>query len=310
MEPRRTLSQTHRIDMPSFPRRRIGHAVSLGNRRGVIPCDLRQTVVVGLFCLLGLLLSGIAQAAPTLPQFSASASPDHVRAGEPLSLELTVQWQGDHDAWTLYPPTLKLSSNVTQGGLQQFFETSGGVTRYHYQYSLIANTAGSLPLGEADLQVRASPGVANAPSDSQTLNIDLPTVEVLPGGSAGALGQALPVAALLLLSGGGWFLYRRRLSPTPVKSTPAPSPTPEVLLTDARKAMMDGRDADAYALLRRIKPLLPSAEDPLPGAEHLEAAELKARYGGGASNRQELERMLDSVARTLKLKQRQQAPDA
>lgn len=307
--------------------------------------------VASWLLLLCTLLPGLVRAEPVSTQprvsafFTSDGQPDWTREGQPVTLELRVEWEGPQDRFILYPPTLELSSTLSKGPLTQFFESSGGKTTYHFLYQLTASTAGTVETGKASIQYRdqhapltavqpGSSGIGAAATGTSatgtaatgtaatgtstgsggptftpppsaavndTIALDLPTLEVRPGGMRGSLGQVLGVGAgflvLVLLFR---QLRRRSTQRSQAPETLAPEPTLEALLEQARAALTNGNHLETYALLLKLKGKLPPSEDPLPSQEQLEDALLQLKYGGRTALPEGLERHIQAVERVIK----------
>lgn len=292
--------------------------------------------VASWLLLLCTLLPGLVRAEPVSTQprvsafFTSDGQPDWTREGQPVTLELRVEWEGPQDRFILYPPTLELSSTLSKGPLTQFFESSGGKTTYHFLYQLTASTVGTVETGKASIQYRdqhapltaVQPGTSGigaaatgtsagsggptfTPPPSAAVNdtiaLDLPTLEVRPGGMRGSLGQVLGVGAgflvLLLLFR---QLRRRSTQRSQAPETLAPEPTLEALLEQARAALTNGNHLETYALLLKLKGKLPPSEDPLPSREQLEDALLQLKYGGRTAQPEGLERHIQAIERVIR----------
>jgi len=249
---------------------------------------------IARFLLTALFFTG-AWTAQAQPVLHLSTDPDLVRVGRPFSLLVEIRWTGDPGKYVLYPPHLELEDGIARGAQTQTFATEGGETVYRYTFQLTATQPGTVAPGKVSVDYRDMTAQGDTPVRG-TLEQAVPEVTVQPGGAGAVVARALPwgLGALILLVP---FLWYRRRSRSPRASEPSPPPGPSAqdLLARARRALVDGDQETFLETLLALKPTLPSAQDPLPPADKLEAERLRVRYGGIQADSERLRRLLREV---------------
>jgi peroxiredoxin len=242
------------------------------------------------------------------PTAQVSVSNPNPRPGEPFELHIQMQWAGSFEEYLPHPPELFLPEGVEEGFLTASTNSGDGRNQVTYSVSLTIPKAGRYALDPVEL--RYTPRLEGEMLASR---IEGPTVEVLttgPSTTALALGGGASLAALGLV---GFLVWRRRQS---AADSAAISPEAErrqrlqALYQEARRQRLEGDAAGCFERLARIHQELTqeltqqgtpaSGEPTLADDPAFQAALDRARYGGQAPPRAELDGWERRIERALK----------
>jgi peroxiredoxin len=227
------------------------------------------------------------------PTAQVSVSNPTPRPGETFDLRIRMAWAGSFEEYLPHPPELYLPEGIEQGPLTASTNSQDGRNRVTYSVSLTAPKAGRYALDPVEL--RYTPRYEGEVVASR---VEGPTVEVqAPGWSAVTLALGgLGVAAVGLL---GLLVWRRR-----EQGETGPSPAQkrhrrlQERYQEARRLRLEGNTAGYFEALVEIhRELFPQTEESRDPT--LEAALERARYGGQAPPRAELDGWERRIERAL-----------
>lgn len=263
---------------------------------------MRRTAASSKTCFIdrGLFLLGLACCwawacpAGATPQVDTvlSTGASVVGCREPITLTISVSWQGDPEACVVEPPEIIVPEGLTVAGSATATETTHAGQKIDFRFTLQAEAPGIYTIQPVPLRYWPR-GAAQARSlVTEAVSFQAATVPLL---YSPALLPAAILAGAGVLIAAAVFIFRRRRTRAHTRAATAPAPPAAEELQACRRCLLEGDAAGFCARARRMLEHCPGDHSALQA--RLERQEELLRFGGRPPDRPELERAWRELAR-------------